>query len=105
MQGFQLVKAPLYAVLKSVLLRSLVVIDCVLLILLNYNAVRRELNLSFMKTERTHTTLKDVVDLIRNIHLVTARLYGFDKDLLDRYLSKGEEFVAQHYNSVKLIEK
>lgn len=68
------------------------------------NAVRRELNLSFMQKTTAHT-LEAVVELVRNIHLVATRLYGFDEELLDSYISKGEEFVAKHANTVKLIEK
>lgn len=67
------------------------------------NAVRRELNLSFMETTTKHT-LKAVIELVRNIHLVAIRLYGFDKELLDRYIAKGEDFVLKHANSIKLIE-
>lgn len=68
------------------------------------NAVRRELNLSFMENTKKRT-LKAVIELVRNIHLVAVRLYGFDKELLNSYLVKSEEFVSKHAGSIRLIEK
>lgn len=68
------------------------------------NAVRRELNLAFMRDSKPHT-LDEIVALVRQIHLVSIRLYGFDINLFDEYLKKGREFVLSHPNSVKLIEE
>lgn len=68
------------------------------------NAVRRELDLSFVEIN-AERSLDAVIELARNIHLVAIRLYGFDKELIDRYLVKGKEFASKQANSIKLIEK
>ena len=68
------------------------------------NAVRRELNLAFMEDGREHD-LQAIVNLIRRIHLVATRLYGFDSKTLDIYLERGRQFVETHPNDVRLIER
>ena len=68
------------------------------------NAVRRELNLAFMRESKAHT-LDEIVALVRQIHLVAIRLYDFEITLLDEYLERGREFALSHPNSVKLIEE
>lgn len=67
------------------------------------NAVRRELNLAFMRGKARD--LDSIVNLVRRIHMVAIRLYGFDLATLDEYLSRGEQFLLTHPNAIKLIEK
>ena len=68
------------------------------------NAVRRELNLAFMRDSKEHD-LASIVELIRRIHLVAVRLYGFDTQTLDEYLERAYKFLLAHRNDIKLIEK
>ena len=68
------------------------------------NAVRRELNLEFMRESKARD-LPSIVNLIRRIHLVAIRLYGFDPKTLDAYLERAAQFALAHPNAIKLIEK
>ena len=67
------------------------------------NAVRRELNLAFMRDTKRRS-LSNIVDLVRRIHLVSTRLYGFDPETLKVYIADAQRFVESHPNSIHLIE-
>lgn len=59
------------------------------------NAVRRELNLSFMEQVK-EKNIDSIFELIKSIHIVSAKLYNFSNELLFQYLNEGKEFLLKN---------
>lgn len=67
---------------------------CTELVILADNAVRRELNLAFISS-----SVKDVDEikkLVNNIYTITAKLFNFDQNLLEKYIEEGYQFLINH---------
>ena len=61
------------------------------------NAMRREINLRFMKED--DFSLERVRDLVRNLYIVTGRLGHMDGDSINKGIDDAYEFVTQHLNA------
>lgn len=64
------------------------------LLILADNAVRRELNLATISNKEK--TLNEIKDLITKIYTVTAQLFSYDQELLNRYIEDGFAFLIEH---------
>ena len=64
------------------------------LLVLADNAVRRELNL--LSIVNPNKELPEIKQLITKIYTVSAQLFSFDQDLLNRYIEEGYEFLLSN---------